>query len=586
MPRPLLASALAAAIAALLALAVPAGAAPKPFGHACTAKLGVRVCQAANPDDAAATLDRRIPSFDGSPIDADVTLPARGNGPFPTIALLHGYGGSKLSVEADDRSTGVDDIGLARRGYAVVSVSARGFGLSCGAPVSRTPDCEGRGWIHLDDQRFEVRDVQHLLGRLVDEGVADPERLGATGGSYGGGLSLQLAYLKDRVRLPDGGFARWRSPKGRALTLAAAYPIVPWSDLVSALVPNGRSDDFLSPVGVPIQSYITGLYFAGAAAGWVAPAGVDPTADLAGMKAMLDAGEPYGADVVAAMEQVSRFKGVWELGGRPAPLLLASGWTDDLFPPVQTVRVYQRLRGRSAKAPVWLQLGDFGHARGGDHARDRKLMERQALAFFGRFLRGRRGGLPKPGSVLAFGQTCPKDAPRGLGPFRARSLGALTKDAVTVSAVSAQTVTSDGGDPALATDLEPTLGKGGDACSTYPAAIAPGTAVTSVRSRGFTYLGFGRVTATIDSDGPYGQLNARLWDVSGPTQRLVDRAVYRLTPDQQGRIAFDLHGNGYRFARGHTVRLELVGADAPTHRASNAPFTVAVSRLKVRLPVR
>ena len=578
-----------AALAGLLALVAPAAAGaaePAPFGHACVPRDGVRFCQGANPDDPAATLDRRVPSFDGTPIDADVTLPARGDGPFPTLVLLHGYGGSKLSVEGDGRGRALDDAGLARRGYAVLSISARGFGLSCGAPVSRTPDCDGKGWIHLADQRFEVRDVQHLLGRLVDEGVADARRLGATGGSYGGGLSLQLAFLRDRVRLPDGRFARWRSPAGRALRLKAAYPVVPWSDLVGALVPNGRADDFLAPVGVPIQSYITGLFFAGAAAGWVAPAGVDATADLAGMKAMLDAGEPYGDAVVAAMRDVSAFKGVWSLGRRPAPLLLASGWTDDLFPPVQTIRVYDRLRGGLGRRAVWLQLGDFGHARGGEHARDQRLMERQALGFFAHFLRGAEGGVPKRGSVLAFGQSCPRTAARGLGPFRAPSLGALATDRVTASAPGVQTVSSTGGDPALAADLEPTLGKGGNACSSYPAAVAPDTATVTRRSPGFTYLGVGRVAATVATAGPFGQLTARLWDVSGATQTLVDRAVYRLTPDQRGRIAFDLHGNGYRFARGHTVKLELVGLDAPTHRASNQPFTVAVSRLRLTLPVR
>ena len=54
--------------------------------------------------------------------------------------------------------------------------------------------------------------MQTLLGKLADEGVIDPQKIGATGGSYGGGMSLQLGSLKDRVELPR----RRTDPVGRA----------------------------------------------------------------------------------------------------------------------------------------------------------------------------------------------------------------------------------------------------------------------------------------------------------------------------------------------------------------------------------
>ena len=44
-----------------------------------------------------------------------------------------------------------------------------------------------------------MRDAQYLLGLLADEGVINPQEIGATGGSYGGGMSLQLGSLKNRV---------------------------------------------------------------------------------------------------------------------------------------------------------------------------------------------------------------------------------------------------------------------------------------------------------------------------------------------------------------------------------------------------
>jgi len=38
-------------------------------------------------------------------------------------------------------------------------------------------------------------------------------------------------------------------------------------------------------------------------------------------------------------------------------------------------------------------------------------------------------------------------------------------------------------------------------------------------------------------------------------------------------VTFQLHGNGYQFPAGDTVKLELLGRDAPYYRASNGTFT-------------
>ena len=171
---------LALALAAL-AIAAPAQAqAPlAPFGHACAPKAGVRFCPTVD-------LSQRIASWDGTPLDVDVTLPPGGSGPFPAIVLEHGYPGTKATFQAtaskgDGRSTyHYNDNFYARQGYAVVTLSARGFGRSCGTPASRTAGCE-RGWTHIADHRFENRDVQHLLGLLVDQGIARPDGLGVSG---------------------------------------------------------------------------------------------------------------------------------------------------------------------------------------------------------------------------------------------------------------------------------------------------------------------------------------------------------------------------------------------------------------------
>src|SRR5580704_3858619 len=179
-----------------------------PFGHSCSQELGVRFCPTS-------TLAQRVPSFDGVPLDVDVTLPASGNGPFPTVVMLHGWGQNKGAFE--ERSAAGDDnenydynnIYYALPGFAVVTYTAPGWGTSCGAPSSRTAGC-AQGFMRFADQRYEARDTQFLLGELVDEHIAKAGHLGVTGESYGGAQSIELAYLRNRIRLPNGRFARWR----------------------------------------------------------------------------------------------------------------------------------------------------------------------------------------------------------------------------------------------------------------------------------------------------------------------------------------------------------------------------------------
>ena len=123
---------------AVLALALfPASASaapPLPFGHPCTPQNGVRFC----PTNA---LTDRVASFDGVPLDVDVTLPPSGDGPFPTIVMLHGYGGNKANYESDPTEGATtyhwNANYFARRGYAVVNPSARGPTVGCRHRQSR-----------------------------------------------------------------------------------------------------------------------------------------------------------------------------------------------------------------------------------------------------------------------------------------------------------------------------------------------------------------------------------------------------------------------------------------------------------------
>ena len=81
-----------AAASVAVATTASADTTPTPFGHTCAAQNGVRFCPTAN-------AAQRVPSWDGTPIDVDVTLPASGSGPYPTIVILHGLGEDKTAFE-------------------------------------------------------------------------------------------------------------------------------------------------------------------------------------------------------------------------------------------------------------------------------------------------------------------------------------------------------------------------------------------------------------------------------------------------------------------------------------------------------
>jgi hypothetical protein len=584
---------IAALIGACCALLVPATASaapPNPFGHACTPQNGTLFCPAN-------TLDDRVPSWDGLPLDVDVTLPESGDGPFPTIVMLHGLGGTKGAFESTDE-TGApsvqrfhyNNVFYAKRGYAVVNLTARGDGNSCGKPESRTsPGCD-RGWMHLDDQAFEAHDVQYLLGLLVDQGVSQPGALGVTGVSYGGGISNTLAYLRDRVRTPEGALVPWTSPNGTPLRMAAAWGRWGWGDLTYSLVPNGRFLDTkkwrlgqaVQPKGIMKKSFVEGLYLV-TTLNFIAPRGADANAPLTEGHDALAKGEPYGTDLQLIGGVLSSRKSAAGLfGSTPSPLLLQNGWTDDLFPVNEALMIYNDT-DHGAKGPVSLQFGDFGHGRGAEKIGEEQYFNDKGAAFFDAYLK-KQGTPPAAGSVDVTTQTCPTSAPAG-GPFTAASWNAIHPGKFTLAGPITQKVTSSGGDPDSAKTFDKVLGA--NPCETATAGKGKGVARYSrTVKKGFTMIGLPTVKATIKTKGKYGELAARLYDISKGKETLVTRGQYRLNNNQKGKITFQLNGNAYKFAKGHTLQLELLGQDPNYLRKSNGTFRISVSKVTVSVPTR
>lgn len=577
-----------------LALALPATAAATdgyaPFGHVCTPQNGVDFCPTAN--DA-----QRVPSFDGVPLDVDVTLPLTGKPPFPAIVMLHGFPGTKASFEATSANGGPsakqtyhwNNTYFAQRGYAVINYSARGFGRSCGEKTSRTPPACNRGWFHFADQRWEAHDTQFLLSTLADEGLVNPGRIGVTGTSYGGGQSMELAFLRNRIRTTSGGLIPWKSPGGKSLHISAAWPRWGWSDFLDASGPNGRFLDYktptvnqsINPIGVLKKSIIDRLYLGGVILGYLSPPGADPTADLKTWKDRFEAGEPYGSAAQGVAKQFVNFKSSLGLGTSAAPLLVMNGWTDPIFPATEALRTYNFLRGHSKNPAISLQLGDVGHFRAANAPASYKVFNDQGSGFFDHYVKGLAGG-PAPGSATLLGQGCPtgKVSP---GKLIVPSYSKFARGDIHLTTGRSRSLAPGTKNDPLGKAFDPVTN--GDPCSSVKNGTATDSLVLARTSPGFTLAGATTITATIKNNKHFGQIDGRLWDVTKGQRRLIDYGVYRLVPKQKGKITFQLFGNEYSFAKGHKLQLELVGHNVPLFLGDKS-FKVKISSVSADVPTR
>lgn len=177
------------------------------------------------------TTEQRISVTDGPDDDQWISLDTTFVRPaddakHPAVLLAHGFGGSKADVAGRARD-------LARHGYAVLSWSARGFGISGGKVALNSPD-------------YEVKDVEQLVDWLADrpgvrlDAAGDP-RVGIAGASYGGGIAL-LAAGHDR-------------------RIDAIAPQITWNDLSTSLFPNAVRG--AQPVDGVFKRMWTGLLFGG-----------------------------------------------------------------------------------------------------------------------------------------------------------------------------------------------------------------------------------------------------------------------------------------------------------------------------------
>lgn len=136
--------------------------------------------------------ERTARSRDGTPVEYFLFRPASaGTGRHPTLLRIHGG-----PVSQYDKAFNFDAQLFAAQGYAVVMANPRGSS-GYGARFARA--------IFADWGNRDFEDVQAAVDDAVTAGVADPERLGVGGWSYGGILTNYVITKSTRYKAAISG---------------------------------------------------------------------------------------------------------------------------------------------------------------------------------------------------------------------------------------------------------------------------------------------------------------------------------------------------------------------------------------------
>ena len=547
-----------------------------------------------------------VASFDGTPIDVTVVLPpapAEGaDGDFPIMGVFHGYGGQKYNPQ--------DPIYVQRwvsRGYAVMTPTTRGFWGSCGVkvPNPKPPAC-ANGYIHLLANGVEVRDMQHLFGLLADEGVISNTRIGVVGQSYGGGMAMQLGALKNRVSDEAGNLSPWKSPlTNKDMSIAAAAPEFGWSNLAYGLIPNGSFLDYAAfnpyrgpdgdrRAGSPKLGWMERLYGGGQQTGFYS--NTDERYDIPDIRQALLTGGPYddNTEVQTAIDQLSANHSAYGIDDSqaPAPMLLAQGWNDDLFPVSEALRFYNKTREKFPNAPLNLFAFDYGHTPRAAINTDNvtSLFATQGL-WMDHYVRNAASEPEDPaGGVNLIASGCASNA------SNAAATSGAAVHADTWADVADGEITMTGADatiPAATQTAEGFQSFGPNPppttiCTTSGTANTPGAAVAVLeqQSSDFTLAGAATVIADITSSNANDHVVARLYDVNTAedTQRLIARTVYRPVGTGERQTVFQLSPQLWKVVQGHQLKLELLTTDQPYVLNQTGQGPVQVKNLRLRVP--
>ncbi|MBW3535733.1 MAG: alpha/beta fold hydrolase, partial [Gemmatimonadetes bacterium] len=512
---------------------------------------------------------------DGTLLDVGVQVP-QGPGPHPLVVLLHGWAGSKgSSGDIADRLLGA--------GYAVLRYSARGFGDSWGQ-------------VNLVDRHVEIRDLRSMVAQVVDQGRLrlDADAVAITGASYGGGHSW-LATLEPTFPTPGGDMVRIRT----------VVPIVGWSDLLQSLVPNGRSRFSVEPLGGVKTSWVNALFVSGLRDDPARPYPNYPEY-LVRWESWINTVEPTPADPVWSeiRDGLAGYRSIWwqrdfwtEAASHRTPIFVIQGWTDDLFPPPEAIRMVLALRTVDPGYPVKAYFGDLGHPRASNKTGETEHVLARIQTWLDFHLMG-DGAQPTHDVVAAI--TRPRDRPFDPADVITVPDWAALADATVDAAFEGSAVlVNPVDDPRASFFWDPLVMEGARELEPLPAPPEAATdpaslavfeiPVSDLATGDLLIAGLPVVRLRATSTGVRVQLNARLYDVAPDgTKRLVTRGTVTIEPAPGVPMDVELptYGNLWEAGADHVLRLEISNLDSPYIRPSTVPSLTTIEDVTLRVPVR
>jgi hypothetical protein len=197
------------------------------------------------------------------------------------------------------------------------------------------------------------------------------------------------------------------------------------------------------------------------------------------------------------------------------------------------------------------------------------------------------------GGQLSLGQTPDEPGPT----FTASSFEGLTAGALSLDLTGSQQTTSDAEPNPHALTADPVANDQSPndrLCVAETQSAGPGVAsyTSQPLAAAATMLGSATATIAFSHTGPPDdgfQLDSRLYDVfPDGTAVLVDRGPRRLTAAEitAGQVTYQLHGNGWRFPAGHSVRLEVAQDDYPYVKSSDVPSSATLAGVDLEIPTR
>ncbi|KIQ61767.1 ABC transporter ATP-binding protein [Kitasatospora griseola] len=502
--------------------------------------------------------DRFLEVSEGVRIDTSFFTGSR-SGRRPAILLAHGFGGSKES----ERQRAEE---LARAGYAVLTWSARGFGQSSGQ-------------IGLNQPEREVADVSRLVDWLAQrpevqlDGEGDP-RVGVTGASYGGAVSLLAAGYDGRID--------------------AIAPQITWWNLADALFPQAAQGS--SAADGVFKKLWAGIFFTtGSASG---PGGGSPVQaggpvgcgrfrdELCAMYNRVAAAGRPDADAVKVLEQSSPSAVADRIR---VPTLVIQGQQDSLFPLDQGDRIAKAVAANGA--PVAVDWFGAGHD-GGQESSTRS--DARVTAWFDHYLKGegastgpafrvtRTGGVDSTGFQAVL---------RGADADSYPGLGGTAQRGVELTGREQQVANPPGGAPPNISTL-PGIGAlsqlssvGAGLSIDFPGQFA---SFDSAPLGGALHLtGAPTVSVRVSADVPEAVLFAKVYDVAPDGKQTLPQqlvAPLRVTgADAAGgrTVQVTLPAVDHEFPAGHRLRLVLASTDL----AYASPAQAATYRLAAAGPL-